>query len=84
MTFNTKAEQVEEHCGVVSPHGLRPQSRLQALDGFVPLLLVLLLQREENLSLEGKKTTWLAAAVAMRRESILISLHHNAKRAGAI
>lgn len=83
MTFNTKDEQVEEHCRVVSPHGLRPQSRLQALDGFVPLLLVLLLQREENLSLEGKKTTWLAA-VAMRRESILISLHHNAKRAGAI
>lgn len=83
MTLNTKDEQVEEHCGVVSPHGLRPQSRLQALDGFVPLLLVLLLQREENLSLEGKKTTWLAA-VAMRRESILISLHHNAKRAGAI
>lgn len=51
MTFNTKDEQV----GVISPHGLRPQSRLQALDGFVPLLLVLLLQREENLSLEGEK-----------------------------
>lgn len=46
---------MEKHCGVISPHGLRPQSRLQALDGFVPLLLVLLLQREENLSLEAKE-----------------------------
>lgn len=55
MTFNTKDEQVEKTLRVISPHGLRPQSRLQALDGFVPLLLVLLLQREENLSLEGEK-----------------------------
>lgn len=30
------------HC--CPPHRLSPQSRLQALDGFIPLLLVFLLQ----------------------------------------
>lgn len=35
-----------------APHGLCPQSRLQALDGFVPLLLVFLLQGEERLPLQ--------------------------------
>lgn len=33
------------------PHGLRPQSRLQTLYGFVPLLFILFLQCKESLSL---------------------------------
>ena len=39
---------------VCPPHGLCPQSRLQALDGFVPLFLVFFLQSEERLSLFHK------------------------------
>lgn len=41
--------------GICPPHGLCPQSRLQALYGFVPLLLIFFLQSEESLSLLKQK-----------------------------
>lgn len=63
MTFNIKDMQEKKKHPTgqrwlrdfISPHGLCPQSCLQALYGFVPLVLVLLLHSKENLSLLRKE-----------------------------
>lgn len=52
MTLNIKTRKVQ----IFSPHRLCPQSRLQALYGFISFFLIFLLQSKKGLSLSNK--TW--------------------------